>query len=66
MNAMLAIAARREEGQARRWLVIDPRPYRCHVGEFLVARRVTVAGAWTPLVLVRARRLRAADGGTEI
>lgn len=47
------------------WVAVDLRPYRQHIGQFVVARRVTVRGMWTPLVVMRARRSRAADGGTE-
>ena len=66
MTSAEAVAVRRSDENPLRWLAIDPRRYRHHVGQFVIARRVTVAGAWTPFVTVRARRPRAADGGTEI
>jgi len=65
-NVPDAIAARDGAGDGRRWFAIDPRPYRQRTGNLLITRRVTVAGAWTPFVAVRVRRLRAADGGTEL
>lgn len=47
-------------------LVLDPRRYRRRVGHLLVAERLLLAGRWTPLVRVRVRQLRYADGGTEL
>ena len=41
------------------------RVYHHHVGAFVIAKRVTVRGRWTPFVVARLRRQRAADGGTE-
>jgi hypothetical protein len=47
-------------------LVLDPRPYRRHRGQFLYADRVFLGSVWTPVVRVRARLPRASDGATEI
>jgi len=47
-------------------VIFDPRPYRRHRGRLLHADRLFVGPVWTPLVRVRARIPRAADGGTEI
>lgn len=51
---------------SRAFLAIDLRPYRHRVGEFFIADRVLLRGSWTPLVRVRVRHSRAADGSTEI
>lgn len=50
---------------ARTFLLIDFRRYRRHRGSLLCADRVLFAGRWTPVVRVRIRRPRAADGATE-
>ncbi len=47
-------------------LIVDPRRYQRHRGYLLLADRVYLGRMWTPLVRVRARLPRAADGGTEI
>jgi len=46
--------------------VLDPRRYRRHRGLLLHADRVFLGPVWTPIVRVRARLPRAADGATEI
>lgn len=46
-------------------VVLDPRPYALRVGPLLVRSRVRLGPLWTPLVRVRARLPRAADGGGE-
>jgi len=68
VNSAHGFAARSGGGPGRGLLLlaIDPRPYRHRIGNLFVTRRITVAGAWTPFVTVRIRRLRAADGGTEL
>jgi len=45
---------------------VDVRRYQHHVGAFVVADRLLLRGAWTPLVRVRLRHPRASEGGTEI
>jgi len=47
-------------------LVLDFRRYRRHRGRLLRADRVLLGGLWTPLVRVRVRHPRMADGATEI
>ena len=51
---------------ARSVVVIDFRRYQKHRGQFLCADRVKLVGRWTPMVRVRLRSPRAADGATEI
>ena len=51
---------------ARTLLLIDFRSYRRHRGRLLCADRLLFAGRWTPVVRVRIRHPRAADGATEI
>jgi len=60
------VAAPRGADSGWKWMMIDPRPYRHRIGNLLITRRITVAGTWTPFVAARVRRLRAADGGTEL
>ena len=62
---MTAAIARRPAA-SRAVLLVDIRPYRQHRGHLLHADRVYLGRLWTPLVRVRVRRARAADGGTEI
>lgn len=56
----------RRSAASRAVLVVDVRPYRRHRGHLLYADRVYLGRLWTPLVRVRVRRARAADGATEI
>ncbi|HET6817773.1 MAG TPA: hypothetical protein VFH66_11160 [Mycobacteriales bacterium] len=51
---------------ARTVLLLDFRRYRTHRGQLLYADRILLAGRWTPVVRVRLRQPRAADGATEI
>lgn len=61
------IAVRGYRGpQARSLLFVDLRGYRRHLGRWIVADRMYLRGRWTPLVRVRVRVPRAADGGTEM
>ena len=62
----MAAALIRRSAPSRAVVVVDIRPYRQHRGRLLHADRVYVGRLWTPLVRVRARRARAADGATEI
>ena len=50
----------------RALLLVDFRRYRRHRGQLLLADRLYLGRLWTPVVRVRVRRARAADGGTEI
>jgi len=50
----------------RALVLVDVRRYQHHVGAFVVADRLLLRGAWTPLVRVRLRHPRASEGGTEI
>jgi hypothetical protein len=59
-------AAAYRSARSRAFLLVDVRPYRRHRGRLLHADRVFLGRLWTPLVRVRVRRARLADGGTEI
>ena len=66
VNAPESLVAGYRRQVGRSLLVVDVRRYRSRRGAFLVAERMYLRGRWTPLVRVRLRRTRAADGGTEI
>jgi hypothetical protein len=51
---------------SRTVLLVDFRRYRRHRGRLLCVDRILLGGRWTPVVRVRWRHPRAADGATEI
>lgn len=59
-----ALAHRRRQQPSL--IVIDPRRYRHHRGQLLLADRLCLGSVWTPFVRVRTRLPRASEGGTEI